>query len=68
MAKRSQADSLAAKAMPFAPDQRNAIEAAQKAIKGNGKYKGWLPKGDYTLGAAEFTVQASQKVQKFKGK
>lgn len=55
-------------AMPFAPDQRSAIEAAQKAIKSKGKFKGWLPKGDYTLGAASFTVKATKQVQKFKGK
>lgn len=59
---------LAPAAMPFAPDQRAAIEAAQKAIKARGKFKGWLPKGDYTLGAAKFTVKATQKRQKFKGK
>ena len=54
--------------MPFAPDQRAAVETAQKAIKAKGKFKGWLPKGTYTLGAARFTVQATKKRQKFKGK
>ena len=43
-------------------------KAEEKAIKAKDKFKGWLPKGDYTLGAAKFTVKATQKRQKFKGK
>ena len=54
--------------MPFAPDQRAAIEFAQKALKKKATFKGWLPAGEYTLGSASFTVKATKKPQVFKGK
>lgn len=44
-------------AMPFAPDQRSAIEFAAARIAKKGKFEGWLPKGDYTLGDQKFTVK-----------
>ena len=49
---------LAPAAMPFAPDQRAAIEAAQAQVVAAGKYQGLLPKGDYSFGPEALTVVA----------
>lgn len=59
---------LARSTSPFAADQRSAITFAQDNLKDKGKFNGWLPEGDYTLGAASFTVQSGQSLQTFKGK
>jgi hypothetical protein len=45
-------------AMPFAPDQRAAIEAAQAQISEEGEYEGLLPTGQYSFGPEALQVQA----------
>lgn len=45
-------------AMPFAPDQRKAIEWAQQVLAGTGSFEGMLPLGDYEVGGNPFTVSA----------
>ena len=49
---------LAPKQVPFAPDQRAAIGAAQGILKNTGLYEGLLPYGEYTVGDKTFTVTA----------
>lgn len=53
---------LTAKAMPFVPDQRMAIEYAQSKLAGGRAFRGLLPAGSYTLSSGsvsqEFTVAA----------
>lgn len=49
---------LAPKVVPFAPDQRASIGAAQGILKNSGLYDGLLPYGEYTLGSKTFTVTA----------
>jgi len=49
---------LAPAAMPFAPDQRAAIEAAQAQVVEEGEYAGLLPKGAYSFGPESLTVVA----------
>ena len=49
---------LAPAAMPFAPDQRAAIEAAQAMVAEDGEYEGLLPKGEYNFGPEILTVVA----------
>lgn len=44
--------------MPFAPDQRSAIERAQTVIAETGSFRGMLPFGDYVVGEQEFTVSS----------
>ena len=53
---------LAPAAMPFAPDQRAAIEAAQAQVVEEGKYVGLLPKGDYSFGPETISVVAGGEV------
>lgn len=45
--------------MPFAPDQRKAVEWAQTIVTETGSFKGMLPFGKYVVGDLEFTVDAS---------
>lgn len=45
--------------MPFAPDQRKAIEWAQTVVAETGSFKGMLPFGAYVVGEQEFAVEAS---------
>jgi hypothetical protein len=49
---------LAPAAMPFIPDQRKAIEAAQKEVAESLAFVGILPAGTYTFGAEEFVLSA----------
>ena len=53
---------LTAKAMPFVPDQRMAIEYAQSKLADGRAFRGLLPAGSYTLSSGavsqEFTVAA----------
>lgn len=44
--------------MPFAPDERAALDKAVEAIKASGKFDGYLPLGKYTLGTKTFEVTA----------
>lgn len=44
--------------LPFAPDQRAAIQAAQAQVAESRSYSGLLPAGTYKLGEEEFTVVA----------
>ncbi|MED5369412.1 MAG: hypothetical protein VX899_00235 [Myxococcota bacterium] len=48
---------LTPKAMPFVPDQRLAIEFAQKQLEQSRSFKGLLPAGAYTLEAGGVTQQ-----------
>lgn len=43
--------------MPFAPDQRKAIEWAQTVVAETGSFKGMLPLGAYVVGEVEFTAE-----------
>ncbi len=51
---------LAPAAMPFAPDQRAAIEAAQAEIADSDRYEGLLPHGEYSFGDETLIVAAGQ--------
>lgn len=46
--------------MPFAPDKRNVIVAAQAELASGAAYKGLLPIGEYTFGSLTFVVNANQ--------
>jgi hypothetical protein len=48
--------------MPFAPDQRKALEAAMAQIEATGIYKGLLPLGAYTLGTESFVLAEGAQV------
>jgi len=48
--------------MPFAPDQRKAIETAMAQIEATGIYKGLLPLGAYTLGTEGFLLAEGAQV------
>jgi hypothetical protein len=56
--KKKEVVALTPAAMPFAPDQRAAIEAAQAQVAEGGEYSGLLPKGAYTFGPESITVVA----------
>lgn len=43
--------------MPFFPDQQQAITFASKKLAANGKFKGMLPLGEYTMGSTTFSLQ-----------
>ncbi len=59
IASKKKADvTLTPAAMPFAPDQRAAIEAAQAAVVEEGEYEGLLPKGEYSFGPETINVEA----------
>lgn len=45
--------------MPFAPDERAALDSAATSVKANGKFSGYLPVGTYKLGVKSFEVKAS---------
>ena len=54
-------------AMPFFPDQQLAIAFADKKLQTTGRFKGMLPLGEYTMGAATFNLQKGMSgVQKIK--
>ena len=59
---------LEAVEMPFLPDQQQAIAYAQEVLASGERFKGMLPFGEYTMGAATFSVQKQDEdsVQKFK--
>jgi hypothetical protein len=46
--------------MPFAPDQRSAIEWAQTVVAETGSFKGMLPFGKYVVGEQDFEIAASE--------
>ncbi|MCA9491836.1 MAG: hypothetical protein KC621_18015 [Myxococcales bacterium] len=46
--------------MPFATDQRKAIEWAQTVVSETGSFKGMLPFGAYVVGDQEFTLEAGE--------
>ncbi|MFT5587634.1 MAG: hypothetical protein ACI9VR_005247 [Cognaticolwellia sp.] len=52
---------LSVESMPILPDQRAAIEAAQRHLKEGGSYAGMLPAGTYTFAGQEFTVTPGPK-------
>ncbi|MEZ4240118.1 MAG: hypothetical protein R3F59_29000 [Myxococcota bacterium] len=45
--------------MPFAPDQRKAVEWAQTYVAETGSFKGMLPFGKYVVGDVDFELAAS---------
>lgn len=46
--------------MPFPPQERMAITAAQEQLQNGGQFTGLLPVGDYTIGTMAFTVTKDQ--------
>jgi len=48
--------------MPFIPDQKKAIENAQKQVEDTGSFEGILPAGTYTFGSEEFVLSAGTAV------
>lgn len=52
---------LSVATMPMLPDQRAAIEAAQRQLAEGGSYSGMLPAGTYTFAGQEFTVTPGPK-------
>ena len=52
---------LSVEAWPMLPDQRAAIEAAQRQLSDSGSYIGMLPAGTYTFASQEFTVTPGPK-------
>jgi len=54
---------LVAAEMPFAPDLRRAIEAAQESLRSTGAFSGFLPAGAYTLGDKSIQVISGQTAQ-----
>ena len=54
-------------AMPFFPDQQQAIAFAQQQLQSTGKFKGMLPLGEYMMGTTTFNLQKDMSgVQKIK--
>ncbi len=53
---------LAAKVMPFIPDQRQAIEFARAAVEETMDFKGLVPAGEYTYGGETLQVVAGGEV------
>lgn len=49
--------------MPFDPNARKAVEAAQASVKADGIYVGMLPAGSYTFATQPFQVQAGLAVR-----
>lgn len=52
-------DLIRAGGMPFAPDERAALDAAIKGVKARGAFTGYLPLGTYKIGAKSFEVTTS---------
>ncbi|MFT4626572.1 MAG: hypothetical protein ACI8PZ_005249 [Myxococcota bacterium] len=49
--------------MPFAPDQRKAIEYAIEVVANTGSFKGMLPRGEYDVSGKAFVVEAGEEFQ-----
>jgi hypothetical protein len=49
--------------MPFAPDQRKAIEWAQTVIDNTGSFYGMLPQGSYVVGEVDLVVETGPDFQ-----
>lgn len=49
--------------MPFAPDQRKAVEWAQQVVVNTGMFHGMLPFGAYDVGGVAFTAAAGDTFQ-----
>lgn len=49
--------------MPFDPNQRKAVEAAQESVRRDGIFVGMLPKGDYSFATQRFTVEPGVSVR-----
>lgn len=47
---------LSVEVMPFAPDQRAAVDFAVRKLKEEGSFRGLLPQGAYALQGQRFTV------------
>ena len=54
--KGAEATELSIATMPFAPEQRNAVETAQNQLAEQKKFEGLLPLGDYTYGNQKFSI------------
>lgn len=49
--------------LPFDPNQRKAVEAAQESARQDGIFVGMLPKGDYVFATQRFTVEPGVSVR-----
>lgn len=49
--------------MPLDPNQRKAVEAAMRATKATGTYRGLLPQGNYTFGGVAFQAEPGVSVR-----
>ncbi len=54
---------LEAKALPFAPDRRAAVEYAVQVLAAEGAFEGRLPAGEYTLSGTTFLVEPGISLQ-----
>ncbi|MBN1336210.1 MAG: hypothetical protein JXB39_09640 [Deltaproteobacteria bacterium] len=54
---------LRAEALPFAPDQRAAVEFAATRLRNEGRFEGLLPSGSYVLGDIPFQVVPGVAIQ-----
>jgi hypothetical protein len=52
---------LTVEQMPMLPDQRAAVEAAQRRLEDGGSYDGMLPEGTYTFAGQTFSVTPGPK-------
>jgi len=57
------ATELACDEMPMDPNQRKAVEAAVRAAKATGTYRGLLPQGKYSFGGVAFQVEPGVSVR-----
>ena len=49
--------------MPFAPDQRKAVEYAQTVVAETGSFRGMLPSGTYIVGGIQFEAEPNEAFQ-----
>ena len=59
----NRAADLACDEMPLDPNQRKAIEAAQRSAKSDGIYQGMLPRGTYNFAGQPFSVEPGVSVR-----
>lgn len=59
----SRAAELSISEMPFDPNQRKAVEAAQQSAEQDGIFVGMLPKGDYVFATQRFAVEPGVSVR-----
>jgi len=52
--------------LPFDPLERATFDAVKAIVEDKGKYEGWLPVGEYTLGSKTFTIKGGAATVKVK--